>query len=252
MYSQTLLKCNLLYGLYQYQPYSLVMKADSLHGGFTLETDLQKWLWYIFFQSFQRSLSSKLLCRHDPLHSSGQLPLPHSYNTFTESSLPVSQASLKPLLGHRCTGDGSAGWGRCSAPLPHPCLCLPVPWEQKTGDVFNTSSMTWIHSRRFKCNWKFTCSRENLCLWHETHVIRTCLQVLGSGHFSLPFSSLSTSRFSFSSVSWLVKICACCTQGIFGTKSWGDKVSYFPSLGQATCSGTAHPALPALQEVSGT
>lgn len=44
MYSQTLLKFNLLYCLFQYQPYDLVIKADILQCGLTLKADLQKWL----------------------------------------------------------------------------------------------------------------------------------------------------------------------------------------------------------------
>lgn len=38
--------------------------------------------------------------------------------------------------------------------------------------------MTRTHAeRKFQYNWNFTCSRENLCLWHEMHVSRACLQV---------------------------------------------------------------------------
>lgn len=44
MYSQTLLKFNLLYCLFQYQLYNLVIKADILQCGLILKTDLQKWL----------------------------------------------------------------------------------------------------------------------------------------------------------------------------------------------------------------
>jgi len=44
MYNQTLLKVNLLYCLFQYQPCDLVIEADILQRGLTLKTDLQKWL----------------------------------------------------------------------------------------------------------------------------------------------------------------------------------------------------------------
>lgn len=110
-------------------PYNFVMKAGSLHCGFTLKTDLQKWLWNIFFQRSQHLSLYKAkipvfqsALQAWPGHSSGQLPLPYSYNRFTEPSLAVSQASPKPLLGHRCVGDSSASWGRYSALLPQPCL----------------------------------------------------------------------------------------------------------------------------------
>lgn len=85
------------------------MKADSLHCGSALKIDLQKCLWYIFFQRF---LHLSLYKAKIPLfqtalqawpgHSSGQLPLPYSY---LESSLAVSQASPKTLLGHRCVQE---------------------------------------------------------------------------------------------------------------------------------------------------
>lgn len=58
MYSQTLLKSNLLYCLFHYQPYNLVIKADTLHRGLSLKIDLQKWHGDFRVSSFRDSIIS--------------------------------------------------------------------------------------------------------------------------------------------------------------------------------------------------